>query len=196
MSPNFRRIIIQRSAKFLDLWITGSSFLAALAIASGSYSLLSFAEVLAIRIQVFNLIFFVGFILVCAATFTCCGFYVSHRLSHWHRRAREVFMAVSFITGLLLILRSPLDFLFANNRFLLAFWILNFAFLLGTRMLGQQFLYLVRLRGRNLRSIVVVGEGSEAAALAERVEKEPALGYRVVRIIDAKEIVKCTDLKS
>jgi hypothetical protein len=46
----------------------------------------------------------------------------------------------------------------------------------------------VRRRGRNLRSIVVVGEGLEAAALADRVEKEPALGYRVVRVIDAKEV--------
>jgi FlaA1/EpsC-like NDP-sugar epimerase len=55
-------------------------------------------------------------------------------------------------------------------------------------MLGQQVLYLMRQNRRNLRSIVVVGEGSDAAALAERVEKESALGYRVVRIIDAKEI--------
>jgi FlaA1/EpsC-like NDP-sugar epimerase len=188
MSPNFRRVIIQRSAKLLDLGIMSSSFFAALAIASDSYSVLSFAEVLAIRIQVFNLIFFVGFIMVCAATFTNCGFYVSHRLSHWRRRVREIFLAVSFITGLLLLLRSPLDFHFASNRFLLAFWFLNFGSLLGIRMLGQQLLYLVRLRGRNLRSIVVVGEGSDAAALAERIEKEPALGYRVVRIIDAKEI--------
>jgi FlaA1/EpsC-like NDP-sugar epimerase len=188
MSPNFRRVIIQRSAKLLDLWIMGSSFFAALAVTSGSDSVLSFAEVLAIRIKVFNLICFVVFVLVCAATFASCGFYVSHRLSHWRRRAREILIAVSFMTGLLLVLRSPLDFQFANNRFLIAFWTLNFGFLLGTRMLGQQLLYLVRRRGRNLRSIVVVGEGLEAAALADRVEKEPALGYRVVRVIDAKEV--------
>ena len=97
-------------------------------------------------------------------------------------------MAVTFITGLLLVLRSPLEFHFASNRFLIAFWLLNFGSLLGTRIIGQQLLYLMRLRGRNLRSIVIVGEGLDAAALAERVEKEPALGYRVVRIIDAKEI--------
>jgi FlaA1/EpsC-like NDP-sugar epimerase len=188
MSPNFRRVIVQRSAKLLDLCMMGASFLAALAIASGSYTVLSLTEVLAIRIQVFNLIFFVGFVMVCAATFASCGFYVSHRLSHWRRRSREICMAVSFITGFLLVLRSPLDFHFASNRFLTVFWLLNFVLLLGTRMLGQQLLYLVRLRGRNLRSIVVVGEGLEGAALAERVEKEPALGYRVVRVIDAKEI--------
>ena len=188
MSPNFRRVIIQRSAKSLDLCMMGASFLAALAIASGTNTVLSFAEVLAMRIQIFNLIFFVAFGLVCAATFASCGFYVSHRLSHWRRRVREILMAVTFITGLLLVLRSPLEFHFASNRFLIAFWLLNFGSLLGARIIGQQLLYLMRLRGRNLRSIVIVGEGSDAAALAERVEKEPELGYRVVRIIDAKEI--------
>ena len=188
MSPNFRRVIIQRSAKLLDLGMMGASFLAALAIASGADTVLSFAEVLAIRIQIFNLIFFVAFLLVCATTFASCGFYVSHRLSHWRRRVREIFMAVTFITGLLLVLRSPFEFHFASTRFLIAFWLLNFGSLLGTRIIGQQLLYLMRLRGRNLRSIVIVGEGPDAAALAERVEKEPALGYRVVRIIDAREI--------
>jgi FlaA1/EpsC-like NDP-sugar epimerase len=188
MSPNFRRVIIQRSAKLLDLCMMGTSFLAALAFASGTNTILSFAEVLAIRIQVFNLIFFVAFLLVCATTFASCGFYVSHRLSHWRRRAREILMAVTFLTGLLLVLRSPLEFHFASNRFLIAFWFLNFGFLFGSRMLGQQLLYLMRRNRRNLRSIVVVGEGADAAALAERVEKEPALGYRVVRIIDAKDI--------
>jgi FlaA1/EpsC-like NDP-sugar epimerase len=187
MSPNFRRVIWQRLARLLDLLTIGSSFLAALAIASESHTVLSFTEVLAIRIQVFNLIFFVAFVLVCAATFASCGFYVSHRLSHWRRRVREIFIAVSFITGLLLMLRTPLDFDFASNRFLTVFWLLNFGFLLGIRMIGQQLLYLVRLRGRNLRRIVVIGEGLEAEALANRVEKEPALGYRVVRVIDARE---------
>jgi FlaA1/EpsC-like NDP-sugar epimerase len=188
MSANFRRVIVQRSAKLLDLCMMGTSFLGALAIASGTNTVLSFAEVLAIRIQIFNLIFFVAFALVCATTFAGCGFYVSHRLSHWHRRVREILMAVTFITGLLLVLRSPLEFHFASNRFLIAFWLLNFGSLLGIRIVGQQVLYIMRQNRRNLRSIVVVGEGSDAAALAERVENEPTLGYRVVRIIDAKEI--------
>ena len=54
-------------------------------------------------------------------------------------------------------------------------------------MTAQQFLYYARSRGRNLRSIVIVGEGREAVALAERIESDPAHGYRVLRIIDAKE---------
>jgi FlaA1/EpsC-like NDP-sugar epimerase len=69
---------------------------------------------------------------------------------------------------------------------LFLFWLFTFTALLAVRVLGQHILHLTRMRGRNLRSIVIVGEGADAAALADRIEKEPALGYRVVQIIDAR----------
>ncbi|HET9786629.1 MAG TPA: hypothetical protein VFP47_05830, partial [Pyrinomonadaceae bacterium] len=59
--------------------------------------------------------------------------------------------------------------------------------LLIVRMVGRQLLSYFRTRGKNLRSLVIVGEGPEAAALADRIETEASLGYRVVGIIDAKE---------
>jgi exopolysaccharide biosynthesis polyprenyl glycosylphosphotransferase len=54
------------------------------------------------------------------------------------------------------------------------------------RVTGHQLLYFVRTRGRNLRNIVVIGEGLEAAAVGDRIEQEPSLGYRLARIIDVK----------
>ena len=44
-------------------------------------------------------------------------------------------------------------------------------------------LHYARLRGRNLRHVVIVGELQEATALAERFEKESNFGYRVLDII-------------
>jgi FlaA1/EpsC-like NDP-sugar epimerase len=188
MSPNLQRIVFLRTAKLFDLTVVAFSFLTALAIASGSYTVVSFADVLAMRIQIFNLLFLIAFVIGCAMTFASCGFYVSHRLSHWPRRVREIFNAVTLITGVLFVSRGPFDFDFANNRFLFFFWLFSFVILLVIRVFGQQLLHLMRLRGRNLRSIVIVGEGSDAAALADRIEKEPGLGYRVVEIIDAREV--------
>ena len=57
MSPNVQRVVFLRTAKLFDLAIVAFSFLAALAIASESYTLLSFADFLALRIQIFNLLF-------------------------------------------------------------------------------------------------------------------------------------------
>jgi len=187
MSPNTQRVFFQRIAKLFDLTIIAASFLGALVIASESYTVLSLAEFLSIRIQIFNLLFLIGYVLGCLVTFTSCGFYVSHRLSSWRRRVREIFVAVTFITAVLFISRAPFHFDFATDRFLLLFWLFSFVVLVLVRVIGQQLLYSMRVRGRNLRSLVIVGEGLDAASLADRIEKEPTLGYRVVRIIDARE---------
>ena len=188
MSPGFQRIALIRAARLFDLAIVGFTSLAALAIASGSFNWLSFAEVLSMRIKLLNLFLVIAYMALCTATFASCGLYLSHRLSNWPRQLREIFIAVSLITGVLFVFRWPFDFSFATNQFLSAFWFLTFAILALARLVGQQLLYLVRSRGRNLRSIVIVGEGLEAVALADRIEKEAALGYRVVRVIDAKEV--------
>jgi FlaA1/EpsC-like NDP-sugar epimerase len=132
------------------------------------------------------LIFIAAYVATCSATFASCGFYISHRLSHWLRQIREILIAVTFITAVLFVLRWPFVFSFASNQFLIAFWFLTFTVLAVARVLGQKLLYYARSRGRNLRSILIVGEGADAKTLADRIEKESSLGYRVVGIIDAK----------
>jgi FlaA1/EpsC-like NDP-sugar epimerase len=188
MSPSFRRIALQRAARLFDLATVSLIFLVALAIDTGAFTWPGLAHILGMRIALVNLIFFAGYLALCAAVFSSCGFYRSHRLSRRSRRAGEIFLAVTSITGVFLVLRGPFDLAFATNRFLLIFWLLIFTSLVLSHEAAQRLLYYARSRGRNLRSIVIVGEGREATALAERIEKDTALGYRVLRIIDAKEM--------
>ena len=187
MSPTFRRSVLKRAVKITDLAAVTAVFFIAFAVASGSLTLLSFAELLAIRIKLSNLLYFAGYIGVCAVTFASCGLYVSHRLSRLGRHLREILIGVTFITTVLLLLRQPLEFTFASNYFLVVFWLLNTAALTLPRMIGYQLLRRARAHGRNLRRIVIVGEGSNVRALAKRLENEVALGYKVVQIIDAME---------
>ena len=187
MSPIFRRIALQRAARLFDLVAVSVTFFAAFAIAAGAFTWPSLTHVFAMRIAVVNVFLFVGYIALCSVTFSNFTFYHSHRLSHWSRRVREIVLAVTLITGILLLLRTPLVFSFATNTFLLIFWLLTTAVLVLSHITAQRFLYYARSRGRNLRSIVIVGEGREAATLAERIESDPARGYHVLRIIDAKE---------
>ena len=76
----------------------------------------------------------------------------------------------------------------ATNEFLILFWVFTFLVLVLGRAAGHAVLYFARSRGRNLRNIIIVGEGKDATALAERIEKETTLGYRVVRVINAEEV--------
>lgn len=179
---------MQRAAWGFDLALVSLTFLAAFAVSSRVFTWPSFENILVIRITIMNILVFGGYIAVCSAIFSGCGFYVSHRLSHWSRQLREILLAVSFITGVLFVARYPLDFDFASNQFLAVFWLSTFAILAPSRIIAHRLLHYVRLRGRNLRSIVIVGEGLDAWKLAERIENDTILGYRVVQVIDAKEV--------
>jgi FlaA1/EpsC-like NDP-sugar epimerase len=187
MLPNYRRILLQRAARLFDVAAVTLTFLAALAISSGSLTWSSLENVLILRIKVINIFLFTGYLALCSTVFFRCGFYVSHRLSNWTRQVREIFTATTLIVATILLLRWPLQLEFATNEFLLFYWLQLLIGLLLVRMVGRQLLSYFRTRGKNLRSLVIVGEGLEAAALADRIETEASLGYRVVGIIDAKE---------
>jgi FlaA1/EpsC-like NDP-sugar epimerase len=185
MSNNSKRIALLRAARLFDLAVVSLTFLAAFAIASGSFTWPSFAEVLLLRIKVVNMLIFAGYLALCSLIFALCRFYLSHRIGHWSRRVREILLATTLITGILLIL--PLRMRFATESFFIAFWLLTFAVLMLVRMVAQRLLYFARSRGRNFRNLVIVGEGIDASTLADRIEKESTLGYRVVQVINAKE---------
>jgi FlaA1/EpsC-like NDP-sugar epimerase len=186
MPPGFQRVALLRAARSLDLAVVTLTFVAAFAIASGSFTWPSFTEVLLLRIKIINMFLFGSYLALCSLIFSLCGFYLSHRMSGWDRPVREILLATTLITAVLLVL--PFRMRFATESFFIAFWLLTFTVLLLVRLVQQRLLYYARSHGRNLRNIVIVGEGLEATTLADRIEKEPALGYRVVRIIDAKEV--------
>jgi FlaA1/EpsC-like NDP-sugar epimerase len=185
MSPRYRRILLQRAARLFDLAALSLTFLAAFAISSRAFTWPSFESVLLLRIKVVNILIFGGYLAVCSAVCSSCGLYLSHRLSHWVRQVREIAVATTILTGVLFVL--PLKMAFATAEFFVLFWLLTFTSLVGSRAIGQRVLYYARSRGRNLRNLVVIGESREAYALADRIGKEPSLGYRIVRIIHAKE---------
>jgi len=188
MTSRSRRIALQRAARSFDLATVSLAFLVALVINTGAFDWSSFAHILGMRITLGNAISFVAYLAFCAAVFSACGFYRSHRLSDRGRRVREALLGVTLITAMILVSRGTFDLSFATNRFLFIFWLLLFVSLSLSHEAAQRLLYYARSRGRNLRSIVIVGEGQEALALAKRIEKDTSLGYRVLRIIDAKEI--------
>jgi FlaA1/EpsC-like NDP-sugar epimerase len=185
MAPSFQRIALLRAARLFDLAVVSLTFLAAFAAASGSFTWPSFTEVLVLRIKIVNMFVFGSYLTICSAIFTLCGFYLSHRMSRWCRRVRETLLATTLITAVLLVL--PFRMEFATKYFFATFWLLTFTGLMLGRFLGQHLLYFVRSRGRNLRNLVIVGEGIDARTLADRIEKETTLGYRVVRVINAEE---------
>jgi FlaA1/EpsC-like NDP-sugar epimerase len=176
--------------KISDLAFICATFLASLAVSSNSLTWPGFAEVLVIRIKVANMLLFVGYLVLCSAVFTACGLYRSHRLSSWRQRLHEILLAVTFVTGAFLVLNQFIFLEFATNEFLLLFWLLTVGTLTLSHEITLRLLSVARQQGRNLRHIVIVGEGPDANALANHIRQEKSLGYRILRIIDTKEMAE------
>jgi exopolysaccharide biosynthesis polyprenyl glycosylphosphotransferase len=183
----FRYQVLQRLARLFDITVAGAAFLVAFAVASNSYSWLKFTEILTVRVQLFNVVFVGIYTVICSAIFANCGLYVSARLPQWQRQVRDIFVAVTILTAILLALRWPFEFTFASDRFLVMFWCFTFSALALARLAGLQLLYALRSRGGNRRSVLVVGRGSDAIALGNRIDREHTWGYRLLGIIDAEE---------
>jgi len=185
MPYTIRRIALLRAVKLFDLAVVAFTFVVAFAISSGSFSWPSLAEVLIVRIKIVNILIFAGYLVLCSAIFSATGFYLSHRLRPWRRQLREVFVATTLITGVLLVL--PFRMALVTAEFLILFWCFTCVALILARAGEIASLHFARAHGRNLRNLVVVGEGEAATALAERIEMAPTLGYRVVQVINAEE---------
>ena len=179
-----------QAKRVLDLVTVCLVFIASIAIGSGALNWPSLTEILMARVKVSNLFLFIGYLALCSAIFSACGFYQSHRLSYPKHRLYEVFLAVTLATGVLLVLGWPLDLSFATKEFLLVFWLLCISILILSHELSQQLLHLARLHGRNLRRVVIVGEENDAMGLANLITHHAGFGYHVVQIIDAREMAK------
>jgi exopolysaccharide biosynthesis polyprenyl glycosylphosphotransferase len=64
------------------------------------------------------------------------------------------------------------------------FWILTTCGFLVTRLAGRLWMLAFRRRGRNLRSVLIVGSNQRAVALAERFSADPDLAYQLVGFVD------------
>lgn len=75
---------------------------------------------------------------------------------------------------------------FLSRVFLVAYSVILLVFLVGEKYLVSVTLRGLRRRGRNLRTLLVVGAGRVGQGFADSVTKNPHFGYRVVGFLDDK----------
>jgi len=180
---NFRRRVLLNSFKLADLLILVISFGVATIIVqqSGSISLERF---LAMRVSISNLVLFLGLILFWQALFTFLGLYYSMRLSSRWSEVVEVIKATSLGTMAIFVFANVFNILVITPLFLAVFWGVSSVLTIVVRIVLRNFLGRVRVRGRNLRNILLVGTNERAAQFAETISRKPHLGYSLTGFVD------------
>ena len=68
--------------------------------------------------------------------------------------------------------------------FIIVFWTVSTALTILSRLGLRYALQWVRFRGRNLRYMLIAGTNPRAVEFAQKIEKKPELGYRLIGFVD------------
>lgn len=139
---------------------------------------------LSMRVKLFNFLTFSLVLLAWHGIFSLCGQYQSQRLA----RRRSMIATATFATTIASLFLGVVAILFhismITPQFLFLFWICASTLVAGSRLLIRSGLEMVRVRGRNLRYILILGTNRRAVEFARRLEATPEWGYRVLGFVD------------
>jgi len=170
--------------KLSDMLIMIGSFMTATVIVSHRVYTIPFNQFLHMRIKVVNFVLFVLVILLWHFIFSMFGLYNSRRLSAMEHEVRDVSKATFWGTISIYFLSLVFRIDMIHPIFLASFWAVSTGATILARMIMRQTLKWMRIRGRNLRHLLIVGTNPRAVAFAKKIESEPELGYVVSGFVD------------
>ncbi len=184
MSP--RRKALITLLKLTDLAVVTASLIGAVALTAGKIGVDSRIGVLEMRIAVSNMLFAGIYLVAWHFALRMRGLYNSYRLSPASRELKDLGAAVALATVPLIPLSLPLGFEYVTPAFLVAFPALAFVGLGLERRFLRAVARRVRSFGRNLRDVVIVGDGGAALDAAARLAQRDGLGYRVIEVLNVR----------
>lgn len=188
--PHFRRQLLLKSFKLADIFILICSFAVATMISYRQLDAESFEIFLSMRLSVHNFFAFLGFILVWHIIFSAIGLYHSMRLSSRWLEAIDIFKATTVGTATMLVVSVIFHMTMVTPLFLIVFWETSVLFTLLSRLLLRFTLGRVRVKGHNLRIILLGGTNQRVIRYAKKIIEKPELGYKLAGFIDNEWILK------
>ncbi|MGH7230987.1 MAG: sugar transferase [Nitrospiraceae bacterium] len=147
-------------------------------------SIFALEEFLAIRIKIENAILVGAMVLAWHIIFSSFGLYESKRLSSLKEEIFDIIKATVLGTLGMATLAVLFDIEMISHWFLPVFWVMVTLLTCLSRVCLRPTLAWVRRKGRNLRSVLIVGTNSRAVRFAQEILAKPELGYRLMGFVD------------
>jgi exopolysaccharide biosynthesis polyprenyl glycosylphosphotransferase len=170
--------------KLLDIVLVAMSFGLATILIVHSEHKIAVSEFLSIRTKVANFIIFGLALLICHLIFCGCGLYMSRRLSKRREEMVDVFRAVTFSVACFLMFGWIFSIRMITLPFLGMFWTVCLFVLCASRVVLRLMLARIRIYGRNLRHMLILGTNSRAIDFARRITADKTLGYHLLGFVD------------
>jgi exopolysaccharide biosynthesis polyprenyl glycosylphosphotransferase len=183
MRTNRTRFLVS-ALKLSDIGVMLASILLVLYLLLPDNSVIGISDFLGMRIKVQNFIVFFALVALWHMTFSMFGLYNSRRMLG--RRADFIDSIFATSLGAFFFTMAALTFhiRMMSPRFLALFWATVTTGIVLQRFILRSVLERVRLRGRNLRHVLIVGTNSRALDFARKLEARPELGYHIVGFVD------------
>lgn len=144
----------------------------------------SLTALLQVQLRVWHVLAATACLMICHVTFVVMGLYHSRRLSTRSTEAMDAVKAVVVVNLIIGGFGRSLHIGFISWPLLARMILLSATGALVSRLLMRLFLYRLRLRGRNLRHMLVVGTNARALQFAASIEARPWLGYKLLGFVD------------
>lgn len=141
-------------------------------------------DFLSTRITIANALLCASMLLVWYVVFNLQGIYRSHRLSRFSEELREIGRAV-FLASLMLLMMAQIGrWQTITLRAAASVALIGLVLIVFMRLLLRLNLRRLRLRGHNIKKLLIVGGGPRARWFANEVRQRNDLGYRIVGYVD------------
>jgi exopolysaccharide biosynthesis polyprenyl glycosylphosphotransferase len=144
----------------------------------------SLTEFFAMRVKIQNFIVFAVLLLIWHQIFILFGMYTSRRLAGRWDETIDILQATTLGTVLTFFAHVLVHIDLVTPEFLAVFWLTAAGTTTTGRLLMRIVLRNARLRGRNLRDMLIVGTNPRAVQFARKMRDNQFLGYRVIGFVD------------
>lgn len=186
MTNNRHRLPLRllKALKLLDLLVVVLSFGLTTVLIVHAQNNISLKTFLSMRTKVSNVLLFLSILYLCHLVFRMFGLYKSRRLSTRGEELGDIVKATCISLACMAVMGAIFSIAMLTPPFLLAFWAINTSVLCASRVLFRVALTHIRIRGRNLRYLLIFGTNPRAVAFAQRIAASPERGYRLLGFVD------------
>jgi exopolysaccharide biosynthesis polyprenyl glycosylphosphotransferase len=181
---NLRRKFLLDLLKMLDLLIMGLAFSLGLIAEQYNVGSMDLNNFLSMRVKIENLIVFCVFLISWHVVFSSFLLYQSRRfINRWVEVLdclKATFVGCAVIIAWTVLFHRHL----ITPFFVPVFFASSSALTISNRLILRFIVDLARRRGRNNRSMLIVGTNTRAVGFAKDIEQNPYLGYRILGFVD------------
>jgi exopolysaccharide biosynthesis polyprenyl glycosylphosphotransferase len=131
-----------------------------------------------------NFLIFVLALFICHIVFQICGLYRSRRLSKRRLEIVDVLKAMTINMACFVALASFFSIQMITIQFLGIFWLFSTLLLATGRLAVRGLAGYLRIQGRDLRYMLILGTNPRAVEFARRLLGTPERGYRLLGFVD------------